>query len=64
MLQQQQEERTTIHYIKDTIVNCLVLLFERVPEVVIDQNQGSMIDWVSKGSQQREVLEIACPMPS
>jgi hypothetical protein len=27
---------------KDTIVNCLVLLFERVPEVTIDQNQGSM----------------------
>jgi hypothetical protein len=40
---------------KDTIVNCLVLLFERVPEVTIEQNQGSMIvslDRLGKGSQQ------------
>jgi hypothetical protein len=42
-LQQQEESRTTIHYKKDTIVNCLVILFERVPEVTIDQNQGYMI---------------------
>ena len=33
---------------KDTIVNCLVLLFERVPEVTIDQSQGSMIYWIKE----------------
>jgi hypothetical protein len=49
MLQQQQEERTTTYTTnKDTIVNCLVLLFECVPEVTIDQSQGSTIDWVKE----------------
>ena len=38
---------------KDTIVNCLVLLFERVPEVAIDQNQGSMIDWVKEVNNEK-----------
>jgi hypothetical protein len=32
----------------DHKLNCLLLLFERVPEVTIDQNQGSMIDWVKE----------------
>ena len=41
MLQQQQ------------VVNCLVLLFERVPEVAIDQNQGSMIDWVKEVNNEK-----------
>ena len=38
---------------KDTIVNCLVLLFERVPEVTIDQSQGSMIDWVKEVNNEK-----------
>jgi hypothetical protein len=38
---------------KDTIVNCLVLLFERVPEVTIDQSQGSMIDWVKEVNSEK-----------
>jgi len=38
---------------KDTIVNCLVLLFERVPEVAIDQNQGSMIDWIKEVNNEK-----------
>ena len=37
---------------KDTIVNCLVLLFERVPEVAIDQNQESMIDTERKNNTE------------
>jgi len=38
---------------KDTIVNCLVLLFECVPEVTIDQSQGSMIDWVKEVNNKK-----------
>ena len=38
---------------KDTIVNCLVLLFEHVPEVTIDQSQGSMIDWVKEVNNEK-----------
>jgi len=38
---------------KDTIVNCLVLLFECVPEVTIDQSQGSMIDWVKEVNNEK-----------
>ena len=37
---------------KDTIVNCLELLFERVPEVAIDQNQESMIDTERKNNTE------------
>jgi hypothetical protein len=44
--------RHTLQIIKDTIVNCLVLLFEGVPEVTIDQSQGSMIDSVKEGLNQ------------
>jgi len=39
MLQQQQEERMTIHSNKDTIINCLVLLFERVPEEAVPESR-------------------------
>ena len=38
---------------KDTIVNCLALLFGRVPEVAIDQNQGFMIDWVKEVNNEK-----------
>ena len=48
---------------KDTIVNCLILLFECVNEVCIDQNQGSMIDWV-KEVNNVEILEFAHSMPA
>jgi hypothetical protein len=30
------------------------VLFERVPEVTIDQNQGSMIDWETPRPQRPE----------
>jgi hypothetical protein len=43
-----KQGRHTLQIIKDTIVNCLVLLFEGVPEVTIDQSQGSMIDSVKE----------------
>jgi hypothetical protein len=53
MLQQQQKRGRPYTTNKDTIVNCLVLLFEHVPEVAIDQNQGSMIDWVKEVSNKK-----------
>ena len=50
---------------KDTIVNCLVLLFECVPEVAIDQNQGSMIDWVKEVNNEMYWKSlIQCPLKS
>jgi hypothetical protein len=50
---------------KDTIINCLVLLFERVPEVSIDQNQGSMIDWVKEVNNEKYwKLLIQCLLKS
>jgi hypothetical protein len=48
---------------KDTIVNCLVLLFDCVPEVTIDESR--IHDRLGKGSQsqqQREILEVAHSM--
>jgi hypothetical protein len=70
MLQQQEETATTrgnqddhTPYTtanKDTIVNCLVLLFERVPEVTIDQNQGSMIDWVKEVNNEKYWKSLIC----
>ena len=47
-----RKERMTNTTNKDTIVNCLVLLFERVPEVAIDQNQESMIDTERKNNTE------------
>jgi hypothetical protein len=50
---------------KDTIVTCLVLLFERVPEVTIDQSQGSMIDWVKEVNNEKYwKLLIRCLLKS
>jgi hypothetical protein len=49
---------------KDTIVNCLALLFGRVPEVAIDQNQGFMIDWVKEVNNEKYILESAHPVPA
>jgi hypothetical protein len=46
---------------KDTIVNCLVLLFERVPEVTIEP-ESRIHDRLGKRSQQQEILEVAHSM--
>ena len=48
-----KQGRHTLQIIKDTIVNCLVLLFEGVPEVTIDQSQGSMIDSVKEVNNKK-----------
>ena len=60
-----KQGRHTLQIIKDTIVNCLVLLFEGVPEVTIDQSQGSMIDSVKEVNNKKYwKLLIRCLLKS
>jgi hypothetical protein len=50
---QQRKQRGGRPYTTNKAIIICLLLFERVPEVTIDQNQGSMIDWEKKVNNKK-----------